>query len=205
MEKDGDLEDIFKYELAEKKAKTKAISQLGRIAKDFGFDSGPDGEKPPVKKEDQDVSNSDDNEENDTDRETKTEEGSTPKEPVIESIPKIKTGKDKFKNLVVSLILLVTMSIHGFFEGMALGVTQNKTATWNIFMAIILHKWAAAISLTLSCINKGLGFFPSLICLLCFASASPVGVFFGYLLSNMNPVVSQINSTDSDLSRLEPR
>lgn len=26
MEKDGDLEDIFKYELAEKKAKTKAIS-----------------------------------------------------------------------------------------------------------------------------------------------------------------------------------
>lgn len=37
LEKDDDLEDIFKQELGEKKAKAQVIFQLGELAKDFGF------------------------------------------------------------------------------------------------------------------------------------------------------------------------
>lgn len=39
----------------------------------------------------------------------------------------------KLKNFFVSIILLLTLSIHGFFEGMALGLTKSEKSMFNIF------------------------------------------------------------------------
>lgn len=97
--------------------------------------------------------------------------------------------QSKTKVLIMSLILLFTMSFHGFFEGMALGVTQSSSGNWNIFLAILLHKWAEAMTLTLNCLNKGLPFYPSLICLIGFSVATPMGILFGYLIDSFSPVV----------------
>ena len=180
LEKDGELEDIFKLELAEKKATTKAIANFGILAKELGFDTP--AKNPPSSTTSNSQSQAEPEEEKEPDTGMEIDSN-----PVIPKLPNPSTGKNS--KCMVSLILLATMFIHGFFEGMALGVTQNTKATLNIFLAIILHKWAAAISLTLICINKGLSVYLSVICVLCFASATPIGVFFGYLLSSLNPVV----------------
>ena len=45
---------------------------------------------------------------------------------------------------------MIALSMHSVFEGIALGLTKETSATINIMLALILHKPAAAISLGVS-------------------------------------------------------
>lgn len=49
-----------------------------------------------------------------------------------------------------SCVLLIALSMHAIFEGIALGLTKDLSATINIMLALILHKPAAALSLGVS-------------------------------------------------------
>jgi zinc transporter ZupT len=44
-------------------------------------------------------------------------------------------------------LLLVALSLHGFFEGLALGIQGSARDTIFLFVAIISHKWAEAFTL----------------------------------------------------------
>ena len=51
---------------------------------------------------------------------------------------------------MMSVVLLVALSTHSVFEGIALGLTNDVSATVNIMMGIIFHKGPEAMSLGIS-------------------------------------------------------
>lgn len=120
------------------------------------------------------------------------------KELDIENIDSQKK-KEKLKNFFISIILLLTLSIHGFFEGVALGLTKSSKSMFNIFtgkktlnklIAIIMHKWASALTLGINCVKKEISYKTSLICMIVFAAASPLGVLFGWVLNGFNEFIA---------------
>jgi len=87
---------------------------------------------------------------------------------------------------MTSFVLLIALSTHAVFEGIALGLTPDLAASINIMLALLLHKSAASMSLGIS-ISKNFaddanerlrGF----ILLLMFAFATPFGISLGLLL-----------------------
>ena len=42
------------------------------------------------------------------------------------------------------------MGIHGFFAGIAYGVTKDNTEAFNMFIALIAHKWSEALTIGIS-------------------------------------------------------
>jgi len=53
----------------------------------------------------------------------------------------------KPKSQFAPYILLVALSLHGLFEGIALGIQRVVKDTLFLFLAILAHKWAEAFSL----------------------------------------------------------
>lgn len=94
-----------------------------------------------------------------------------------------------------SCVLLIALSMHSVFEGIALGLTKETSATINIMVALLLHKPAAAISLGVS-ISKNFvqkneekkGIF--LLCI--FAAATPLGILIGMALQHTSDMVEVI-------------
>lgn len=53
----------------------------------------------------------------------------------------------KPKSRFAPYILLLALSLHGLFEGIALGIQRVLKDTVFLFIAILAHKWAEAFSL----------------------------------------------------------
>ena len=80
-------------------------------------------------------------------------------------------------------VLLLALSVHSIFEGIALGISKHEKDVLNLALAIVIHKGAASTSLGISLIKA----FPDdkrLITWLMFTfgCATPVGVIIGMLL-----------------------
>ena len=89
------------------------------------------------------------------------------------------------------------MSTHALFEGIALGLTRDFSATINIMLALCIHKTAASMSLGISISknfeaedrNKGL------VLLYVFSLATPVGIAIGLMLQGTNEMVEIVFSS----------
>lgn len=44
-------------------------------------------------------------------------------------------------------MLVIAISIHALFEGLALGLEEVEDDMIGLFLAIVLHKWAMSLSL----------------------------------------------------------
>lgn len=84
-----------------------------------------------------------------------------------------------------SVVLMLALTMHAVFEGIALGLTNEFSATVNIMIALALHKPAAAMSLGVSITKnfvekneekKGI------LLLTIFAVATPIGILIGMAL-----------------------
>lgn len=53
----------------------------------------------------------------------------------------------KPKSNLTPFLLLIALSLHGFFEGIALGIQSEFQGTIFLFIAIVSHKWAEALTL----------------------------------------------------------
>ena len=87
---------------------------------------------------------------------------------------------------MTSFVLLIALSTHAVFEGIALGLTPDLPATINIMLALGLHKSAASMSLGIS-ISRNFADDASerlrgFVLLLLFAFATPWGISLGLLL-----------------------
>lgn len=78
-----------------------------------------------------------------------------------------------------AMILLISLSVHSIFEGLALGLQLEKKDLTDIFIAIALHKGVEAFTIALSLAQikstKTLKF----LCTTVFAFMSPIGVAIG--------------------------
>jgi zinc transporter 1/2/3 len=93
------------------------------------------------------------------------------------------------------IILMVALSTHSVFEGIAVGLQDDVTDIWNFLVAIGLHKWAAAMSLGISMssnLENNKNFVRMLITV--FASATPLGILIGMLVMDAPPLVNIIFS-----------
>jgi hypothetical protein len=68
----------------------------------------------------------------------------------------------KDDSFLTCIILLVAMGIHGFFSMLAFGLEPTRQGTINLFIALIVHKWSEAITVSKHYFNFNL--FRFLIC-----------------------------------------
>ena len=95
----------------------------------------------------------------------------------------------KTDSILTSYILLLAISLHGFFEGMAFGVSTKKSETINILIAILLHKWSEALIISISLIKAKISFKRSLILMIVFTLVAPIGIFLGWFAFSFNELV----------------
>ena len=99
---------------------------------------------------------------------------------------------DKKQSSLTPYILLLSLSLHGFFEGIGLGLQNSFQSAFYLFIAIIAHKWAEAFTLGISFnkshTNKSL--FLQLITI--FSIITPLGIILGMLLSHSSPLIEAI-------------
>ena len=92
-------------------------------------------------------------------------------------------------------MLVLALSMHAVFEGIALGLTKDFSATLNIMLALLCHKVAASMSLGSSITKnfiendeKRKGIF----LLVIFAVATPAGIMIGLILHEMGTVMIEV-------------
>ena len=93
-------------------------------------------------------------------------------------------------------ILMIALSVHSIFEGLALGLSKNESEVLNMAIAIIAHKGAAGLSLGISLIKT----FPNdhtliRLLVLVFSVATPIGVGLGMILANAGDIYEIIFSS----------
>ena len=88
-----------------------------------------------------------------------------------------KNNKDNLAFMAVMATIM--LSVHSFFTGASLGVSNSLGLSIVIFIAIIAHKWAASFALSI-CINKTkLSISVRLLLYIVFALMAPLGIVFG--------------------------
>jgi zinc transporter 1/2/3 len=90
-------------------------------------------------------------------------------------------------------VLMIALSVHSIFEGLAVGLTSDVSNAFSMVLAIAVHKGAAASSLGISLVKT----FPDdfKLCrwlVFVFSLATPFGIILGMILSNSGPVYDVI-------------
>ena len=87
-------------------------------------------------------------------------------------------------------VLMIALSVHALFEGLALGLCKNFKDTLNIVIAIGIHKAAAASSLGISLVKTFPDDFRFVRWLIfTFSLASPIGVAIGMVAAGEGDLV----------------
>ena len=87
------------------------------------------------------------------------------------------------KNKLTPYVLLIALSLHGIFEGIALGVINNNSECIILFVAILAHKWAESFALGISFYNAGIQTRIFIEMLIIFTFFTPVGILIGMYFS----------------------
>ena len=93
---------------------------------------------------------------------------------------------------ITPYILLIALSVHGIFEGIALGVMNTIKECSILFTAIILHKWAAAFALGISFYKSGTETELFIKMILLFTSFGPLGIIIGMIFSDAGNLIKGI-------------
>merc|ERR1719347_1361127 len=90
-----------------------------------------------------------------------------------------------------SIMLLIALSFHSVFEGLAIGLQNNTTHLMTVFIAVITHKAVMAFSLGLNIAQSDLSVKAFVWSNILFSLASPLGVAIGIALSDLPPSLPQ--------------
>jgi len=89
-------------------------------------------------------------------------------------------------------ILMMALSFHSIFEGIALGLMGVGAGAYNLILAVFIHKFAEGVSLSIA-LGKVFKEFRILFWLLfIFSFATPLGISLGLILENSSEIVSII-------------
>jgi len=93
-------------------------------------------------------------------------------------------GKELYQNKITQHAFIgvawLMLSAHSFFEGSALGLTQDLSLLIMLFLAIISHKWAEGFAMAVE-LNKGSQTGKvSVVLFLLYALMTPLGILLGY-------------------------
>ena len=83
---------------------------------------------------------------------------------------------------ITPYILLIALSLHGLFEGIALGVMKTIRDLLFLLIAILAHKWAESLALGISFFKSGTERNIFIKMIVIFSLFSPSGIIIGILL-----------------------
>lgn len=89
------------------------------------------------------------------------------------------------------------MGIHSAFAGLALGLYKKEVEFFSFLLAIVLHKWAEALTVGISMVKEKMSMAMTFFLLMVFCIATPLGIVVGIIFSNSNPLFSSIMSSVS--------
>ena len=84
-----------------------------------------------------------------------------------------------------SIMLLLALSFHSVFEGVAIGLQENSGQLLSIFIAVIVHKAVMAFSLGLNIAQSSLTLRSFVLSNVIFSLSSPVGVGLGIAMEDL--------------------
>ncbi len=96
------------------------------------------------------------------------------------------------KSNITPYILLVALSIHGLFEGIALGVQKHLKDAIFLGVAILAHKWAESFTLGISFFKSNTDRVTYIILIVLFTAFTPVGILIGMFLIGADPLTQGI-------------
>jgi len=88
-----------------------------------------------------------------------------------------------FEAALRGFMVVLAISLHAVFEGIAMGLTNNKRSVWLLFIAVSAHKYVISFCISMQFVSSGLKTVLSIIYFSTFALISPVGAGIGILLS----------------------
>ncbi|EFA82691.1 zinc/iron permease [Heterostelium album PN500] len=95
----------------------------------------------------------------------------------------------KMKDSYIPYILVIGLSVHSLFEGIALGVQNTQVRILDILVAIFAHKFLASFALGVNIVQSksdNTSFLKIFTLILIFSIASPIGSIIGLLVSNLD-------------------
>eukprot|EP00455_Lapot_gusevi_P024296 TRINITY_DN2522_c0_g1_i2.p1 TRINITY_DN2522_c0_g1~~TRINITY_DN2522_c0_g1_i2.p1 ORF type:complete len:140 (-),score=2.85 TRINITY_DN2522_c0_g1_i2:33-452(-) len=84
---------------------------------------------------------------------------------------------------------MIALSMHSVFEGIALGVQNSESHILTLFIAVTVHKWAESVALVTAFIKSKRSRKFSLLFLILFACASPLGIAIGIGLASTGSTI----------------
>lgn len=95
----------------------------------------------------------------------------------------------------IPFVLLIGLMVHAMAEGIALGVQNSQDSVAILAIGILMHKGAESVTLAVKNLNNGVCTANSVIIILVFASSSPLGIFCGSMLGELDTgLVSYISA-----------
>ena len=101
-----------------------------------------------------------------------------------------KPKKEKFNFL--PFVLMIALSVHAIFEGLALGLMTEIKPFINLMVSIFVHKFAEAMSISIAMQKSGFEFKKLFWFMFLFSFATPLGCSIGLALSDASPLVGII-------------
>jgi len=98
-----------------------------------------------------------------------------------------------FQAAARGFLVVLALSIHDLFEGVALGVARRQTSAWFLLLAFASHKWVIAACLGLKWARSALRPLVALLYMSVFCLVSPIGVGVGMALTS--PDQENVNNT----------
>ncbi|XP_016055147.1 PREDICTED: zinc transporter ZIP2 isoform X1 [Miniopterus natalensis] len=90
-----------------------------------------------------------------------------------------------------ALILLLSLSFHSVFEGLAVGLQTTVVATVQLCLAVLAHKGLVVFGVGLRLVQTGTASRWAVFCILSFALMSPLGVALGLAVAGGNSAGGQ--------------
>ncbi|OQV13296.1 putative Zinc transporter ZIP1 [Hypsibius exemplaris] len=98
----------------------------------------------------------------------------------------VKSKSHQLTHTARSFILLVALSLHSIFEGLAVGLQDSRRKVLEIFVALLIHKCVVAFSVGMNLMQSRMAFRHVIMCAMIFAAASPLGIAIAMGMDNVS-------------------
>merc|ERR1719290_907846 len=82
-----------------------------------------------------------------------------------------------------SALVILALSIHSLFEGMAVGLEESDSGVWKLFLAIAIHGSAIAFCIGTEMVTTGIKKQSIVLYITVLSLFSPVGVIIGIVVT----------------------
>lgn len=101
-------------------------------------------------------------------------------------IPAISEGDDLIVSSIRGLLIVMALSVHELFEGLAVGLEQTTSNVWYMFGSVSAHKVVIAFCIGVELLVHKTKTWLVVLYIFVYAVVSPIGIGIGILLSNVD-------------------